>query len=511
MPMLRQCRSRVDRRPQRESRMKPFHHIVCAYLLFIPCFAFGQQDILQPNIIVVMSDDHAQWAMGAYGLEEINTPNLDWLASQGVLFTNATSPAPVCSPARASFYTGKMPSQHGVHDMLASEPKFDADWLSGETLLSERLKELGYRVALFGKWHASTFQNSGQPGFDRWLSYDDIGAGWQQTYNHSGTVRFSSDGEPLLYTGVQARFLTEEAIRFIDEEPDSPFFISLNLVEPHAPFSGLPMRLVAQYRAKSNKVVRAGGSSDLPDRGAYMRVPDDHTEQLAQYLAAISLIDEQIGRILDALQGRDLLRDTLLVYTSDHGLLMGQYGLYGKTNATSPSNFYEQTIRIPLIVYGPAGMIRPNQSRAEFVDLIDLHTTVMDYATGGRTPTSEYGPGRSMRILFEGERNVAWRTAQFAEHRNARMISDGHWKLVRYFQRNREQAPKDFWYDLAHPLGERHVSDPPRPAVQNRLITEMEVFFAKYETPEHTARRFWDQPPPNPGSIRTLDNNPPHR
>jgi arylsulfatase A-like enzyme len=123
-----------------------------------------------------MADDHAQWALGAYGLEQIDTPNIDFLAEQGVLFTNAMSPAPVCSSARASFYTGKMPSQHGVHDFLSESAEYDANWLAGQTLLSERLQEHGYRSGLFGKWHATTDSKPPQPGFDRWLSYDSLGA-----------------------------------------------------------------------------------------------------------------------------------------------------------------------------------------------------------------------------------------------------------------------------------------------------------------------------------------------
>ena len=150
-----------------------------------------------PNIIVVMADDHAQWALGAYGLAELDTPNIDWLARQGVLFENAMTPAPVCSAARASFYTGKMPSQHGVHDFLSERPEFDANWLAGEKLLSERLADAGYRTGLFGKWHATTDSRPPQPGFDRWLSYDPYTAGWQNQYVHSGKVSFSSDGEEL--------------------------------------------------------------------------------------------------------------------------------------------------------------------------------------------------------------------------------------------------------------------------------------------------------------------------
>ena len=236
-------------------------------LLVSATTALGQTDT-KPNIIVVMADDHAQWALGAYGLEQIDTPNIDWLADQGVLFENAMTPAPVCSAARASFYTGKMPSQHGVHDFLSESPEYDANWLAGEKLLSERLINEGYRTGLFGKWHATTNSKPPQPGFDRWLSYNPFKAGWQNQYVRSGLVNFSSNGEEIQYTGVQARFLTEEAIRFIDDSSPKPFFISLNLTEPHAPFVGLPERLVSKYRPVANDIVKAGGSSELADRGA---------------------------------------------------------------------------------------------------------------------------------------------------------------------------------------------------------------------------------------------------
>jgi len=473
-----------------------------AFLAFVMLYSHSgfsedQPSTRPPNIIVVMGDDHAQWAMGAYGLDAIATPNLDWIAERGVIFQNAMSPAPVCSPARASFHTGKMPSQHGVHDFLSDEPEFDANWLSGQKLLSERMKESGYRTALIGKWHATTDSRIPQRGFDRWLSYDSYIEGWRNQYRHSGTVYFSSDGEKTQYEGVQARHLTEKAVQFIDESPEEPFFINLNLVEPHAPFEGMPERLVAKYRNEADKIIRAGGWSNLPVRNSIFEVPDNHAETLAQYLAAVSLIDDQIGRLFDALQGRDLLDNTLLIYTSDHGMLMGQYDLYGKTNSTKPSNFYEETIRIPLIVYGPEGLIKQKQSRLEFVDLLDLHATILDFAANGDTIDAEYGPGRSVRRLLESDRSAAWRTLQFAERGNARMVTDGRWKLVRYYQKDPEVPPQDMWYDLVHPLGERHDSVPPRAELRDALIHELEVFFSQYETPEHSGRSMWAQPAPN--------------
>jgi arylsulfatase A-like enzyme len=449
-----------------------------------------------PNIIVIMADDHAQWATGAYGLETLDTPNIDWLAERGVFFTNAMSPAPVCSPARASFHTGKMPSQHGVHDYLSERADYDSDWLAGETFLAERLQVAGYRTGLFGKWHATTDSKPPQRGFDRWLSYDPLRTGFQSQYVHTGTVGFSDQGVEFDFTGTQAWYLTSEAIRFIDDADERPFFVSLNFTQPHEPFTGLPERLVDRYRERAKSLLRAGGTSDLPDRGPHNRTPADHGEQLAQYLAAVTLVDEQVGRMLDALQGRSLVDDTLVVYTSDHGLLVGQYGLYGKANATDPANFYEETIRIPLVVFGPGAGFRDRQARGEFVDLIDLHATVLDYATFGEA-LADYGPGRSFRALLEGERQAGWRQLQFAERGQYRMVTDGRWKLVREYSRDPREAPVDAWYDLGHPLGERHAVDQPRAPVRDRLLVALQRFFEQYETPEHTGRRIWDQPAPN--------------
>ena len=138
--------------------------------------------------------------------------------------------------------------------------------------------------------------------------------------------------------------------------------------------------------------------------------------------------------MLDALQGRGLLENTIVVYTSDHGMLMGQDGLYGKTNASALPNFYEEVIRIPLVIYASGVDMRQQQTRDEFVDLLDLHATILDYASDGTKTTTDGGPGRSLRTLLRGERSPGWRQLQFAERGNARMVSDGRWKLVRYYE-----------------------------------------------------------------------------
>lgn len=123
------------------------------------------------NILVFLTDDHARWALGCYGNSEVRTPTMDHLAATGVVFDNAYTPSPVCSPARASFFTGRLPSQHGVHDYLAeADPEVRAvDWLSGEVTLARLLRDNGYATALTGKWHLGR-EESVPDGFDYWYS-----------------------------------------------------------------------------------------------------------------------------------------------------------------------------------------------------------------------------------------------------------------------------------------------------------------------------------------------------
>ncbi|WP_413111296.1 sulfatase [Thaumasiovibrio sp. DFM-14] len=461
-----------------------------------PSLAEEVERTSQPNILVIMTDDLGQWATN-FRNDKIDTPNLTYLAENGVRFENGMTPAPVSSAARASFHTGKMPSQHGVYDFLAEDPEFDADWLNGETLLSERMQDQGYRTALLGKWHATTDSKDPIRGFDRWLSYDALKAGWKNQYLHSGTVLFSDEGENFEYTGIQAQFLTEETLKFIDQPSDKPFFISLNYVEPHFPFEGLPERLVDKYRPIAHKVVAYGGASVLEHMNEFALIPDNHEETLAQYLAAVSLLDDQLGALLDGLQGRDLMDNTVIAFVSDHGLLMGQYGLYEKVNGTFPYNYYEETIRIPFVISGPDHLVRPKQVRGEFVDLLDLHATILDIAAGDANYDSSYGPGQSLLPLMAGERVHTWREYQIAERGNSRMITNGHWKLVRYYPRDKDAQPEDHWYDLSHPMGERYISVAPRQEQQDKMIAELDAFFEQYSTDEYSGLNMWEQAYPN--------------
>ncbi len=458
--------------------------------------AGASDETTKPNLLIVMTDDQGRWSLGEYD-NRIATPNINYLARAGVRFDQAISPTPVCSAARASFYTGKTASQHGIHDFLSDADSDKDDWLAGETLISEVLSDQGYQVGLFGKWHTTTKGWLPQRGFDRWLTYDEREAAWINQYQHSGTVYFSDDGEPVTHTGVQAHFLSEQAVAFIDASKEKPFAAFINFVEPHFPFAGLPERLVSQYRPIAREIVAAGDTSSMALSRNVAPDAAGHEEKLAQYLAAVSLVDEQVGRLLDALMGRDLLDNTIVIFTSDHGHLTGQYGMYGKGNATQPVNMYQASINIPLVIYGPEHYVTPGQVRQDFVNLYDIFPTILQVIGAGDAMKSYEGPGKSLLPLMKGARLTQFRDFQVAEMGNTQMIHNGRWKLVRYYQRDEQSQPVEHWYDLAHPLGERRPVPPPSAAQQAELSLALTDFFDTYNVPEHAGRQFWNLPKHN--------------
>lgn len=445
----------------------------------------------RPNIVVLMTDDHAAWAASCYGNRELVTPHLDALARDGVRATNAFTPNPVCSPARACFFTGRFPSQHGIHDWLQENPAEPHDWLAGEITLPQRLQRAGYRTGLVGKWHCGN-SHQPQPGFDFWLGYAD------GQYPHFGEQNLICNGEPETFHGHQSPYLTSRALDFInDSDNDRPFFLFLGLVDTHSPFADHPDERVARYRDATfedlpRETYRGPGWIKFGD-------PPDETrrwEWAAQYYSAVATIDEQLGRVTAALAARGQLDNTLVVYTSDHGHLNGHHGLYTKGNATVPQNFYDESIQVPLLLHHPASI--PAGIRLEQpVDHCDLHDTLCDYAG---IPGSDTGPGQSFRPLLDAADAAAWRSSQICEYGNARMIRTSHWK---YIQRLAPHADTfgDELYDLAADPRETTnlMADPAHRECVAELRTQLETFFTRYEEPARSGRTVSQQPPQNSG------------
>jgi len=476
----------------------------CLTLITFACGAPPQEDPLSsrpPDIILFLADDHGQWAAGPYGNDDVETPTLDTLAASGLMMANATSPAPVCSPARISLMTGRMPSQHGVHDFLSEQPDFDRDWLAGQVLLPELLQQAGYRTALIGKWHCSATSFEPARGFDRWLSYDQGPEDWPNQYLHHGTVHLSDQGTPISVEGFQLEHLGSAAREFIEAgDPEQPYFLVFAPTDTHEPIVGHPEELVEKYRNSDLDHVPAGETSVFPAAYPAAVAPEDHGETLAQYYAAVEHQDAELAKILDLVEARSGLDNTLVIYTSDHGMMVGHHGLIGKSNATLPQNLYEESIRVPMIFSWPAGIEEAGTTLDLPVDHLDLFQTILDAAgveLGEEMQTRINSPGRSLLPRLR-DPEIEWRQYRFTEHGNARQISDGRYKLVRRYP---PLDPRfgDELYDLeTDPREATNLMDSPDyREVGAELRAALDRHFERFEEPEHSGRTVIDQPSVN--------------
>ncbi len=457
----------------------------------------------RPNILVFLSDDHAQWTQQAYGNSEAHTPNMTRIARNGVRMSNAFTTCPVCSPARASFFTGRMPSQHGIHDWI-NEPADGSPFpnLTGQVLISELLKKAGYHTGLVGKWHCGEDKQP-QPGFDYWYSF------WKGQYPHMGEQTFSDNGKHVTPTGFQSTLFTDQALGFLRDHyadtrsKDQPFFLYVSYTDTHSPHSGMPADLVTEYKDASFR--------DIP-REQFLKVhgtavatpspdPVKENERREQYYAAASAIDREVGRVLDDLQSRGVLDDTLVVYTGDHGLNCGQHGIWEKGNATVPQNFLEESIRIPCAVSWAHGGIQRNLESDIPVNHCDLFETLLeaaDAAPDEKTSAAINSPGLSYLSHLRGEATDSWRDSVICEYGNARMLRRNGYKLILRYPYGGIEFSNEL-YDLkADPRETTNLyANASYAQVTNDMSKMLQDFFSTHTIPGHSGLDLAHQPVAN--------------
>jgi len=457
----------------------------------------------RPNILVFLTDDHGQWASTPYGNRELLTPNLEYLARRGTRMANCFAPSPVCSPARASFWTGQIPSRHGIHDYLQEpgESSRDHPALKGQRTLGEMLRDAGYRVGLCGKWHCG---HPGEPreGFDTWFT------SLRGTNARFGKQVFIDGSSEVAWRGHQAPPVTERALRFLREEDSRPWFLFVGYTDTHTPHTGAPQRLAQYYREHAD-------FRDIPNeptttshgaaRMEYSYARERKREELCQYYAAVTFIDEQIGRILDELESLGELENTLIVYTGDHGHMNGHHGLATKGNATVPGNLLEESIRVHGLISLP-GLLPENAALDELCDLCDIHATARDAA--GAPQDEGEAPGRSLLPIARGE--APGKETQFSEYGVVRMARSRRHKLIVHYPARVGEYPPEL-YDLREdPDEERNVYDLSEYSdIAADLKARLESFFERWEDPQqagtladklprHSEHEPWKKNPANP-------------
>ena len=391
----------------------------------------------RPNLLFLFSDQHAQKITGCYGDAYVNTPNLDKLADRGVRFDNAYCPSPLCVPSRMSFLTGRYPSQQEVwmnDDFLPSDiPTF-----------AHALGAAGCKPTLFGRLHAV--------GPDQLHGYvtrevGDHSPNWIGVEKHdmgplkgaAGPGRATLDKSGIGQSAYELKDLdtVEAALNYFDSHSvDDPFCVTVGLMLPHAPY-------VAQredyklYEGKIDPAPIPAPEKEHPwlawwrHKHDIVDVPEEYAIRArTAYYALVTSMDRMIGRLLEKLEEKGLLENTLIVYASDHGEQIGERGLWWK------HTFYEESVKIPLILSWPDRLPQGEQ-RDQVVNLIDLNATFLEALGADSLPNSM---GKSLLGIAQSS-NSSWDNETFSEYcsdvtkwdgMRQRMIRKDNWKLIYY-------------------------------------------------------------------------------
>lgn len=521
---------------------------ICIFLLcsiFIGCQK-KQEDLTsptQPNIVFIITDDHAYQALSAYDDNLIETPHIDRLAKEGMLFKKAYVTNSICSPSRAVALTGKFSHLNSVRDNL---DVFDTSQVTFPRLL----QSAGYETAIYGKWHLK----SKPKGFDFWEVLPDQG--------HYYHPEFLTPSGEIKETGYVTDVITDKAIQYLDSlrPNDKPFMLMYNHKAPHRQwwpsmhdledfkFKKIPVpeTLFDEYKSKSKasseaemriadhmalsadnkiapEILKKLNFEEFLDwyEGAYVerfsRLTSDEQEQwkkvygpineeflnntpkgqaltlwkyqryMEDYLGVIKSVDRNVGRVLHYLDENNLTENTLVIYTSDQGFYLGEHGWFDKRF------MYEESFRTPLLIRFP-GAIEAGSVNTDLVQNIDFAPTVLDVA-GIDIPKDIQG--LSLKPLFSNS-NENWRDAlyyHYYEYPGIHMVKrhfgvrTNRYKLIHFYY------DLDAWemYDLQQDPQELNniYDDPNYSEIQNELHQRLLELRIKYRDNSDSLNQHW--------------------
>lgn len=402
--------------------------------LLLSAFWLAVSTTAQPkyNLVSIVTDDQAQWSIGAYGNREAITPNMDRLAREGVKFTQAFVTTPVCSPSRVAFLTGLYGSQVGIKDYLSPEegaagmglPKTATTW-------PQVLQRNGYRTALFGKYHLGIkpeFHPS-QRGFDYFMGSVQ---GSFAPVNPTLEVR----GKMTELKGAGSDIVMDDAIRWIEGNQDKPFAALIHFREPHTPYGPMP---------EEDTKLFANLDPTIP---TFRGLDPAHVKRLYRaYYAAVHAVDRNLGKLLALLDRLQLSGKTIVMFQSDHGYNIGQHGIEtkgngrwitGGVNGPTRPNMWDTSLRIPLLIRWP-GVVKAGSEINETVLNLDMFASVLGMLNV-KMPAQVNQNGKDFSPLLRGQAIANWRTGFFGQYdlhnvglAYMRMLRTPEWKLVRHY------------------------------------------------------------------------------
>ena len=393
----------------------------------------------RPNIIYIMSDDHASHAMSCYGSYRNKTPNMDRIANEGVRLDNCFCSNSICTPSRAAILTGKYAHINGSITFNAPDPV--------HITFPQMLRNSGYYTAMIGKWHL----NCEPTGFDTFSVVPGQGL-----YHNP---HFVIDGVQKTIQGYVTDIITDFAIDTLKNRPtDRPFCLLCHHKAPHdmwesddkhaSMFEGEtikePPTLFDDYGNRARAIQESTQTIGSPNPGHTVfeketghihdpveRKKAQYQEYMKRYLRCVASIDDNVGRILDYLDESGLTENTIIVYTSDQGFFLGEHGWYDKRF------MYEESLKMPFVIRYPKA-IQPGKVDDHIILNTDFAATFLDYAGIEPHPTMQ---SVSFRRILEGKDPSDWRDSMYYRYYKSHFNTPSHWgvrtkehKLIYYHE-----------------------------------------------------------------------------
>ena len=477
----------------------------------------------RPNILFIMTDDHAAHAMSCYGSKVNATPNMDRIAKDGVQFTNAFVTNSICTPSRATILTGKYSHLNGT-------PVFNR-FDGAQPNVAKLLQAAGYHTGMVGKWHLG----SDPTGFDRWIVLPGQGVYRDPDF-------LTRDGV-VTVKGYASDVITDLGIEWLETRPkEQPFFLMLHHKAPHRPWepdaknralfaqrtipepatlfddyatrpAALPENAQTIAKDLTRRDLKLAVPADLttPERNKWLNTKPDSVEiadadggkktltgealvhwkyqrYMQDYLACVQSVDDNIGRVLDYLEKTGLAKNTVVFYTSDNGFFLGDNGMFDKRF------MYEPSLRVPLLARGPG--VKAGATTELFALNNDFAPTFLELAG---LPVPADMQGRSLAPLLRGEAPADWRASLYYRYyhdpgdHNTRThygVRTATHKLIYFWK-------KDAWemFDLASdPAEQRNLADDP---AQASKLAELKAELARLKSEFKDDDQFGAEIPPN--------------
>jgi arylsulfatase A-like enzyme len=394
-----------------------------AFLLLLSLTTYAQR----PNIIYIMTDDMGYADLSCYGRKDYSTPNLDKLASQGMKFINAYSAAPVCTPTRVAFMTGRYPAraQIGLMEPLTTSNRDSSIGLTADIpSLASLVRSAGYETALIGKWHLG-FRPGNSPNSNGFDYFFGIHGGAADYISHTGDSRRPDlyENENLVTVeGYLTDLISDKAIGFLKRPHPKPFFLSINFTAPHWPWQG------PNDKAYPDSVRFTNGGSP------------------ATFSTMMKSLDEAVGNIMKSLDDEELSKNTIVIFTNDNG---GEKfsDMGGLTN--SKMSVWEGGIKVPAFVRWP-GKIQAGSSTKQVAVTMDWTATIL--STAGGKPHKDFPlDGIDLLPILTSkkqniERELYWRVTQ---RKNEKAVRYGDWKFI-------QDAKGEYLFNIAMDQAEKN-------------------------------------------------------